>query len=69
MAVSLRTFSKKGCLIDVFNFDGEFIDSFYVNFKGSLMNAHKDSIFVMEKDEEENLQIVKYRITEQEITR
>jgi hypothetical protein len=53
---------KKGDLIDVFNFDGEFIDSFFINPKGYLMTAHKDSIFVLKRDEAENFQIVKYKI-------
>jgi hypothetical protein len=55
---------KKGYLIDVFNVDGKFVDSFYLNLNGRLIAAHKDSIFVREEDEEGNVQIVKYRIIE-----
>jgi hypothetical protein len=53
---------KKGALIDVFNKEGKFIDNFYLNLKGELMAVQGDFIFVNEKDEEENIQIVKYKI-------
>ncbi len=52
----------KGNLIDVFNKEGKYLDNFYLNLKGSLMAIHGDYIFVREKDEHENLQIVKYDI-------
>jgi len=53
---------KKGVLIDVFNNEGKYIDNFYLNFKGELMTVHGDFIFVREKDEDENIQIVKYKM-------
>lgn len=52
----------KGRLIDAFNFDGKFVDSFYINPKGVLIAAHKDSIFVLKEAEDETFQIVKYTI-------
>ncbi len=52
----------KGYLIDVYGFDGKFIDSFFINLKGSLLAADRSSIFVLEKDENELLSIVKYRL-------
>lgn len=55
---------EKGYLIDVFNFDGKFVDSFYLNIDGRLISTHEDFIFVRESDEDENIQIVKYRIIE-----
>ena len=55
---------SKGNLIDVFNKEGKYLDNFYLNLKGSLMAIKGDYIFVREKDENENLQIVKYRIIE-----
>ncbi|MDH5705971.1 MAG: hypothetical protein OEZ45_08125 [Candidatus Aminicenantes bacterium] len=55
---------KKGVLIDVFSREGKYIDSFYFNLKGDLMAAQGDYIFVSEKDEDENIQIVKYKIIE-----
>jgi len=63
----VRTSTKdeeKGYLIDVFNLKGKFVDSFYLNIDGRLVSTHEDFIFVREKDEDENLQIVKYKIIE-----
>ena len=56
------TDKNKGDLFDVFNDGGQYIDNFYINLKGSLIAVHEDSIFVIETDEDENLQIVKYKI-------
>ena len=56
------TDKKKGVLIDVFNKEGKYTDSFYINIKGQLLTSHEDTFFVLEKDEDENLQIVKYKI-------
>jgi hypothetical protein len=53
---------KKGVLIDVFNKEGKYIDNFYLNLKGELMAVHGDFIFMSEKDEDENIQIVKYKM-------
>ncbi len=53
---------KKGILIDVFNKEGKYIDNFYLNLKGELMAVQGDFIFVNEKDEDENIQIVKYKM-------
>lgn len=53
---------KKGDLFDVFNKEGQYVDNFYLHLKGSLIAVHEDSIFVLETDEDENLQIVKYKI-------
>lgn len=63
----VRTSTKddeKGYLFDVFNMRGEFVDSFYLNINGSLVATHKDFIFVREKDENELLSIVKYKVIE-----
>jgi hypothetical protein len=53
---------NKGDLFDVFNDRGQYIDNFYINIKGSLKGVHEDSIFVLETDEDENFQLVKYKI-------
>ena len=53
---------NKGDLFDVFNEQGQFVDSFYIDLKGSLLAVYEDTIFVKETDEEENIQIVKYKI-------
>jgi len=55
---------KKGALFDVFTREGKYIDSFYLDLKGELMAVQGDSIFVTERDEDENIQIVKYKIIE-----
>ncbi len=63
----VRTSTKddeKGYLIDVYNLEGEFVDSFYLNINGSLVATHEDFLFVRESDEDENYQIVKYKVIE-----
>ncbi len=57
----------KGNLIDVYDFDGKFIDSFFINLKGSLLATDRGSIFVLEKDENELLSIVKYKLIEKSL--
>jgi len=54
----------KGILIDVFNKEGKYVDNFYINLEGSLMATDGDYIFVKEADEDENFQIVKYKVIE-----
>jgi hypothetical protein len=53
---------KKGYLIDVFDFDGQYVDCFYLPTDGRLMGTHGDSIFIREQDPEELIQIVKYKV-------
>lgn len=55
---------KRRILIDVFINEGKYIYNFYLDLNGSLKATYVDSIFVKEKDEEENLQIVEYKIIE-----
>jgi hypothetical protein len=52
----------KGRLIDVFDKDGRFVDSFYLGADRSLMAVREDVIFCQEKSQEETITIVKYRI-------
>lgn len=54
--------AEKGHLIDVFDREGRYIDCFYLPIIGLLKAVRDDSIFVVEKDADENLQIVKYEI-------
>ncbi len=54
----------KGFLIDVFDSEGKYIDNFYLEINGSLLAAHGKNIFVLEPDEDENLQIVKYGVVD-----
>jgi hypothetical protein len=52
----------KGWLIDVFDKDGRFIDSFYLGPGRKLMAVREGHIFCQEKNEDETITIVKYRI-------
>jgi hypothetical protein len=52
---------EKGYLIDVFDFDGRFVDSFYLR-TGSIISTCGDAIFIRETDENELVNVVKYRI-------
>ena len=53
---------KKGYLIDVFDIDGKFVDSFYLNIDGRLVSTHENFIFTRERDENELVKVVKYRV-------
>jgi hypothetical protein len=56
----------KGRLIDVFDSDGRFIDSFYLGPGRALMAVGERFIFTMEKSQDETISIVKYRAEEEE---
>ena len=49
-------------LYDVFTVDGEYLDSFYLSVNGRLVATHENYIFVVEKDGDELLSIVKYQV-------
>lgn len=53
---------QKGRLIDVFDRDGRFIDSFYLGAGRSLMAVGEASVLCQEKNEDETITIVKYQI-------
>lgn len=55
---------NKGQLIDVFDRQGRFVDNFYINYRGSLAAVENHSLFIMERDKDDILQIVKYKIME-----
>jgi len=52
----------KGRLIDVFDKDGRFLDSFYLGAGRTLMAVREDAVFCQQKNEDETITIVKYRI-------
>jgi len=52
----------KGRLFDVFDQDGRFIDSFYLGAGRTLMAVQAGYVFCKEKNEDETVAIVKYRI-------
>ena len=53
---------KNGKLIDVFDVQGRFIDSFYLGLGRTLLGARRDDIYVTEKKTDETIVILKYRI-------
>jgi hypothetical protein len=52
----------KGRLIDVFDNDGRFLDSFYLGAGRTLMAVREDAVFCQQKNEDESIFLVKYRI-------
>ncbi|MGB7294737.1 MAG: hypothetical protein WBC70_04040 [Candidatus Aminicenantales bacterium] len=56
---------EKGFLIDVFDFNGKYVDAFYLDTHGRIIGTHGDSIFVREKDENELVSVVKFRIVDE----
>jgi hypothetical protein len=52
----------KGRLIDVFDKDGRFVDSFYIGAGRMLMAVREGFVFCQEKNEDETITIVKYKI-------
>ena len=54
------TFSPRNG-VDVFDFEGKYVDSFFLDVTGTLMAIHEDSLFVREKNEDELIHLVKYR--------
>ncbi|OGD11580.1 MAG: hypothetical protein A2Y86_04995 [Candidatus Aminicenantes bacterium RBG_13_62_12] len=56
------TVKDKGMLFDVFDPQGRFLDSFYMNVDGSLALADGGFIYVTEKDKEENILVRKYKV-------
>jgi hypothetical protein len=55
---------KKGTLFDVYNREGQYIDSFWLDVGGSLINIHGKYLFVREQNEDGNISIVKYKVLE-----
>lgn len=57
--------NAKGNLYDVFDFSGRFLDQFYLGPGRTLLKALGDEIYVTEKNPDESLVLVKYRIIEE----
>jgi WD40 repeat protein len=53
---------NKGDLWDVFSLDGKFLDSFYIGQGRTLLRVELDALFVTEKNVDESISLVKYRI-------
>ncbi len=60
--VVTSTENSKGTLIDVFDFEGNYLDNFFLKVKGSIMAVDSQAIYTREKDKDENGLIVKYRL-------
>jgi hypothetical protein len=58
------TTQEKGDLIDLFDAAGRFIDNFYLGAGRTLLGARGDEIFVTEKNPDESVVLVKYKILE-----
>lgn len=53
---------KRGRLIDVFDYDGNYTDNFFVQFSGSIFGCEENHLFLLETDKSENIVIAKYEI-------
>lgn len=54
---------EKGYLIDVFDFDGKFVDSFFLKTEvRGIISTQDNLVFVRETDENELITVVRYRI-------
>lgn len=54
---------KRGTLYDVFNREGQYINSFWLD-AGELINTHGNYLFVRERDEDGTISIMKCRVLE-----
>jgi len=61
--VVTSTENKKGTLIDVFDYRGNYLDNFYLILKGTIMAACEEYIFVREQNKYGAAEIVKYSIS------
>jgi hypothetical protein len=60
---------NKGVLVDVFDEEGRYIDAFWLKLNGSLLGVCEDTVFVLEKNLDETLRIVGYRVVDEEVSR
>jgi len=51
-------------LFDLFNKEGKYIDSFWVNVNGTVIATYEDFFFVREQNEDGNISIVKYKVVQ-----
>ena len=60
--------NKNQILYDVFDMSGRYVDNVYFNTSEIILTVYEDSIFVLEKDENELLSIVKYNVLDKNPT-
>ena len=53
--------ADKGELFDIFNVDGDYLDSFFVQVKGSIMGIRGDTIFAKETADDGTIAVVLYK--------
>lgn len=53
---------EMGNLYDVFDFEGKYLDSFYLGFSGFILNTVGDYLFILLVDKDDNYYIAKYKV-------
>jgi len=53
---------KRGMLFDLFDKKGTYLDSFWLNVRGTLIATHKNYLFFREYNEEGTVDVVKYQV-------
>ncbi|HZX10417.1 MAG TPA: 6-bladed beta-propeller [Acidobacteriota bacterium] len=56
---------KKGMLFDLFDKKGTFLDSFWLNVKGTLIGTHEGFLFFRESNEDGTMDLTKYQVVDE----
>jgi len=56
---------KRGMLFDLFDKKGTYLDSFWLNVRGTLIATNKNSLFFREYNEEGTVDVVKYHVEDE----
>lgn len=56
---------KRGMLFDLFDKEGTYLDSFWLNVRGMLIATHKNFLFFREYNEEGTVDVVKYHVEDE----
>jgi hypothetical protein len=56
---------KKGMLFDLFEKKGTYLDSFWLNVRGTLIGTHKDFLFFRETAEDGTMDLTKYQVVDE----
>ena len=56
---------KRGMLFDLFDKKGTYLDSFWLNVRGTLIATHKNFLFFREYNEEGTVDVVKYHVEDE----
>ncbi len=52
----------KGRLIDIFDYEGNYLDNYYLDLKGNILSVNADCVYVLESTKTDHLIIHKYRL-------